>query len=218
MARTADRKSAGKRAAYAIITRSLISEAGRFLPQQRGAALLARCRIAAEGEYCSTEYAPDDAIELLREYDEAMKTLQGYARYADDAELASLVLGLRKALRDEAAEVAQRRSRRDAGRLKDAFAGAGDLGDGPAFIDSVEADTIDVTGLEGRDASTFALLAKRWNPKIKRVYTWRNGKRYVTPALTRLDLNHPFVKAQPWYDDLLSVVRERNLPIRYEND
>lgn len=218
MAKTAKRKSAGRRAAYAIITRSLISESGRFMPQERGAALLAKCRIAEEGEYCATEYAPDDAIEVLREYDDAMRTLQDYAKHAGDEGLYDLVMAFREALRDEAAEVVKAQGRRGAARLRDAFtANAGNFGDGPAFIDSVEADTIDVTGLEGRDASTFALLARRWNPKIKRVYTWRNGKRYLTPAVTRIDLNHPFVKAQPWYDDLLAVVRERNVPISYES-
>lgn len=203
-----------QRAAWAVITRSLRGESGRYLSQERGAALLAKCRIAETGPYCATEYAPDDAIELLREYDQALGTLQEYAQYAKDVELRSLVHELRKELRLAAADVVQQQSRRSAAHMSDAYAEL--EGDLPAFIDTREVDSIDITGLEATEARELALHLKRWNPNSRKVYSWRKGKRYLHPSVTILDLNHPFIKGMSFREDLLALVKERNIPVEYE--
>lgn len=213
--KTAKRPATSKRhAAYAIITRSLIGESGQFLPQPQGAALLRKCRIADEGPYCSTEYVPDEAIETLKEYDRALETLHEYAEFTHDADMAAMIYTLRTELRKAALQVEGNKSRRDAALLKDAFQENEEHQ--PAFLESNEIDRVDLTGMEGKDASALALKLKKWNPKAKKVYKYRNGKRYISPSVVRLDLNDPLVKAQPWRDDLVELVKEKHLPVEYE--
>ena len=88
---------------------------------------------------------------------------------------------------------------------------------GPMFLESAELDIADVTGLDAKEARALALRLSKWNPSAAKVYLYRQGKRYLTPAVVRMDLNDPVVKSMPFYDDVLDIVRERRLEIDYED-
>lgn len=202
----------GTTALWAIITRSLMSESGRFLPQPAGAALIAKCKVADGEPYCTPEYAPDEALAVLRQYDEALETLQEYGNYSKDAALQSLVYELRKELRSAAAAAVRGSSRREAARMRDSYQEGPQP---PAFIDTHEIDTMDITGLEAADARELALHLKRWNPRVSKVYKRRAGRRFIHPDVRRVDLNNKLIKSLPFYEDLLTVVKERKIPVSY---
>ena len=202
-------------AVWSVITRSLISDSGKFLPQEAGAALIAKCKVAESGPYCETAYSPEDAIEVLKEYDEAMATLQDYAEYSDNRELLTLAYELRQGLRQAALAAMGQMSRHEAGRMREGYHST-DHEEAPAFIDSNEVDAIDITGLEGGEARRLALLLKRWNSNAKRVFVRRKGLRYLSPSVRRININHPFIREMSFHNDLLVLIKERNIPLTHE--
>jgi len=80
----------------------------------------------------------------------------------------------------------------------------------PAFVETAEVDVLDLTDLEADHARTLALKLARWNGG-GRVYSYRNGRRYLNRTVRRIDLNDPTVQALPNYSDLLGVVSERGI-------
>lgn len=80
----------------------------------------------------------------------------------------------------------------------------------PAFIETVDVDVLDLTGLEPGLARELALKLARWNGGGK-VYARRGGRRYLSRTVRRIDLNDPTVQALPNYDDLRAVVSERRI-------
>jgi hypothetical protein len=183
------------KAIYAIITRSLVSESGKFLPQPRGAALLSKCKISDGGPFCATEYAPQDQLELIKEHREALDALEDYARFDKDEVLLELVQTFKNELEQEYILQARQKARDDAARLKDSYH---DL-DEPVFVCG-DLAALDVTRLEPDDARTLALLLKKWNRGAKQVYSRRDGRRSLKAHCVQL--NHPFIETLPFYDDL----------------
>lgn len=80
----------------------------------------------------------------------------------------------------------------------------------PAFIETAEVDVLDLTGLEPELARELALKLARWNGGGK-VYSRRNGRRYLHGDVRRIDLNDPTVQSLPNYEDLQAVVHERGV-------
>lgn len=80
----------------------------------------------------------------------------------------------------------------------------------PAFVETVDVDVLDLTGLEPGLARELALKLARWNGG-GRVYSRRAGRRYLNRTVRRIDLNDPTVRALPNYDDLLAVISERGI-------
>jgi hypothetical protein len=203
----AKRKAQSKgKAVYSIITRSLVSESGRFLPQPRGAALLAKCKMSDNGGYCSTEYAPNETLELIREYDEALATLENYADFTEDAALKDLAKNFREELKKEYDLQARQKARDDAARLKDNYTENSE----PLWVCG-DLAALDVTGLDADDSRMLALLLAKWNKKAKKVYTRRNGQRFIGVHCNQI--NHPFIEIMPFYDDLQNMYKRGE----YEN-
>lgn len=69
---------------------------------------------------------------------------------------------------------------------------------------------LDLTDLEANHARTLALKLTRWNGRGK-VYSYRNGRRYLNRTVRCIDLNDPTVQALPNYSDLLGIVSERGI-------
>lgn len=84
------------------------------------------------------------------------------------------------------------------------------------FVESVELDRLDLTGLSSAEASTLGVLLQGWNPGVKRVFVWRHGRRYLSPAVRRLDLSHPFIAGQAFAADLETLIRECFIPVECE--
>ena len=225
-----------KRETYAIITRSLVSS-GKFLKQPKGAALLAKCKVGEDGDTCGYGETVPSASHLdeLRERQEELELLSDYLERADmwndvlseytaaegDAALRDLMAAAQEdvsaARRRVEAHLASERAdvrKGEAAALRDAY--QEDEEHLPMMISTVEIDVIDVSGLEGRDASTLSAKLLGWNKGIKKVYTRRNGRRYISPSVTRMDINDPFIKSMPFYEDLRALVDERKIPVFYE--
>ncbi len=80
----------------------------------------------------------------------------------------------------------------------------------PSFVVTADVDVLDLTDLEAALARAFALKLARWNGGGK-VYSYRNGRRYLNRTVRRIDLNDPTVQALPNYSDLMGVVSERGI-------
>jgi hypothetical protein len=80
----------------------------------------------------------------------------------------------------------------------------------PAFVETAEVDVLDLTDLGADHARALALKLARWNGG-GRVYSYRNGRRYLNRGIRRIDLNDATVQALPNYSDLLGVVSERGI-------
>lgn len=80
----------------------------------------------------------------------------------------------------------------------------------PAFVETANVDVLDITDLEPSLARALALKLVMWNGRGK-VYSRRNGRRYLSRDIRRMDLNDATVQALPNYPDLITVVRERNI-------
>jgi hypothetical protein len=74
------------------------------------------------------------------------------------------------------------------------------------MIDSVNVDILDVTGLDAPTAKELSRRLRRWNGK-GRVYTRRNGNRYLSRRIRKIDLANPFIQSLAGYDDLLQAVK-----------
>jgi hypothetical protein len=59
----------------------------------------------------------------------------------------------------------------------------------PAFVETAEVDVLDLTDLEADHARTLALKLARWNGGGGKVYSYRNGRRYLNRGIRRIDLN-----------------------------
>lgn len=81
----------------------------------------------------------------------------------------------------------------------------------PAFVETVDVDVLDLTDLEATHARALALKLARWNGGGGRVYSYRNGRRYLNRGIRRIDLNDPTVQTLPNYSDLLGVIKERGI-------
>ncbi len=81
----------------------------------------------------------------------------------------------------------------------------------PAFVETADVDVLDLTNLEADHARALALKLARWNGGGGRVYSYRNGRRYLNRGVRRIDLNDPTVQTLPNYTDLLGVIRERGI-------
>jgi hypothetical protein len=187
------------KAAYAVITRSLLNESGQFMKQQRGAALLQKCNIAEGGEYCNTAFAPVDSIQLLREYDEALGTLEDFAKFQNDDTLLELVQGYRKELQNAYDDEARKTAIDDLARLSGKLSSTDD---DPLFICG-DMGNLDVSGLEPNDVRTLRLLLKKWNRGAAQVYSIRGKRRFIKAHC--IQLNHPFIEIMPFYDDLQAM-------------
>ena len=84
----------------------------------------------------------------------------------------------------------------------------------PAFV-SMETD-LNLDGMEGADRTRLATLLRSWNKGQKRVFSRRHGLLTVAHSTMRIDLNNAFVQTLPWYDTLVSTVKERRVPVHYE--
>jgi hypothetical protein len=80
----------------------------------------------------------------------------------------------------------------------------------PAFVETADVDVLDLTDLGADHARALALKLARWNGG-GRVYSYRNGRRYLNRGVRRIDLNDATVQALPNYGDLLGVIRERGI-------
>ncbi|MCA9840178.1 MAG: hypothetical protein KC422_24925 [Trueperaceae bacterium] len=223
-----------KNETYSIITRSIIS-AGRFVKQPKGQALLAKCKFDLENPYCGVPaYAQgsmsnaqaladleqrQEELDLIKAYlDKSDSWQEVFDDYADEEDgfkalwdAASEDLSeAKKELEKLIDQDEQKNARVAAQLLKDE---AEEFDAGPRWIDSPEVDSLDVTGLEGEDARTFALLVGRWNPGIKQVYSKRNGKRYLTAAVTRIDLNHKLIDELGFRDELEALIKDKNIHV-----
>ena len=159
----------------------------------------------------------DDWRESVRAYDAFLGDLEGYILNLDPDETAAaaqLVRDVRVAIRDDWGTLEQHARRDDAARLRDEYGEAEPHRH--RFITTNEVDVLDLTGLEGREASTLALRLKAWNPGVTRVYSRREGRRYLAGEVRTVDLEDPTLKGLGSYDDLEALVRERRVPVRYE--
>ncbi len=75
------------------------------------------------------------------------------------------------------------------------------------MVDSAEVDFLDVTGLSGDEARELSWRLRRWNGK-GRVFTRRNGKRYLHKRIRKIDLANSFVRNLGCYDDLMSTLKD----------
>lgn len=151
---------------------------------------VARYAAAAPAPLVAAPIGSCDGLEHLPE------AVRAYALEHGDGELLGLV----------DAFVSPSRAEGDTERLSDYYTPE----TVPAFIESAEVDVLDLTGLEPTQARELALKLSRWNGG-GRVYSRRNGRRYLDRKVRRIDLNDPTVRALPNYDDLLAVVRERGV-------
>jgi hypothetical protein len=81
----------------------------------------------------------------------------------------------------------------------------------PAFVETAEVDVLDLTDLGADHARALALKLARWNGGGGRVYSYRNGRRYLNRGVRRIDLNDATVQALPNYSDLVAVCQERGI-------
>ncbi len=72
------------------------------------------------------------------------------------------------------------------------------------------AEVMDVTGLNGREASRLALLLANWNMRHQTAYAplfqRRGGKRFIRSGLLRVDLANPIMA--PYRDDILAAIAD----------
>lgn len=80
----------------------------------------------------------------------------------------------------------------------------------PHIIENVNVDCLDITDLEPSLAKALALKLVKWNGRGK-VYSRRNGRRYLHGDIRRIDLNDKTVQALPNYSDLVSVVKSQHI-------
>lgn len=82
----------------------------------------------------------------------------------------------------------------------------------PVLADSVELDSIDVTGLDVLERKALkAHLAYRNNCRVSEVFSKRNGRYYIAKGIRVIDLSNETVKALPFYDDLVSLIDSKEL-------
>lgn len=169
---------------------------------------------------CDLDSIGDETLEqTVLELDAFLETLEDLAAATDPGEAAALqqiVRDYRLHLRDDQAVIFREQDRREAAQLR-AEASADLPADLPAFIDSSEVDAVDVTGLEGREASRLALRLAEWNPGVSRVYSKRNGRRYLHRDVKSINLTDPLVVGLGLADDLWPVVQERGLTVYHED-
>ena len=228
-----------KKETYAIITRSLVSS-GKFLKQPKGAALLAKCKLSDGGPACGygdggTTPTEDhlreleerqEELELIRDYlertDQWNEILSDYGVASGDVAMRDFVTAAQEDVGAARQRVLQHLQEEDrelskiqSGLIRDDFERAEERL--PMFVSTVELDVIDVTGLEGREASTLSAKLLGWNKGVKKVFTRRNGRRYISPSIYRMDLNDPFIQSMPFYEELRALVDERKIPVFYED-
>lgn len=165
----------------------------------------------------------DDAMQIigmsdrwqkeLEDLDEVLATWEQLAA-VDNTGFAEWIKAQRLELRQLEREALQMQDR---GQTKDAYLEEVGSEDGPMFYNSVNVDALDVTGLEGREASTLALLLKQWNPQARKVYVRRQGRRFLSKEIRLIDLNHPVVKGLAGRDDVLAVAKETGERFVYED-
>ena len=80
------------------------------------------------------------------------------------------------------------------------------------IVETVEVDCLDITDLEPSLAKVLALKLVRWNGRGK-VYSRRNGRRYLHRDIRRIDLADATVQALPNYSDLLATMHHRGVPL-----
>ena len=170
----------------------------------------------AAGEFVSGRklraFEYDDAMQIIgmsdrwqkeiEDLDEVLETWEQLAA-VDNTGFAEWIKAQRMELRQLEREALRLQDR---GQNKDAYAEVEEP-EGPLFYNSANIDAMDVTGLEGREASSLALLLKQWNPNAKHVYKRYKGKRVLTSSVRRIDLNHPIVAGLPGRDDIISAAK-----------
>lgn len=165
----------------------------------------------------------------FQEIDAALETvaelLEGDAA---EREVAGEVLyAFRQSLREDAAEIEARERRYDSQRAREEYeAGnedAGRLAGGwGAWVHSQEVpDTIDVTGLDADQARRLSLAIINMNRQPGqrprgRVYTWRQGRRYVSKGMLAANLNDPVLVELGLDHDLWQLVHEGRLQVQWE--
>lgn len=166
----------------------------------------------------------------FQEIDAALETvaelLEGDAA---EREVAGEVLyAFRQSLREDAAELEARERRYDSQRAREVYEAdnedAGRLAGGwGAWVHSQEVpDSMDVTGLEADQARRLSLALLNMNrqpgqrPTRARVYTWRQGRRYVSKGMLSANLNDPVLVELGLDEALWELVREGRLEIQWE--
>lgn len=81
------------------------------------------------------------------------------------------------------------------------------------FVDSVNTDVLDVTGLELEASQELSRTLRYWNGPGP-VYRKRYGRRYLDRRIQWIDLEHPTIKALSGYEDLLHACKQE--PIYHE--
>ena len=74
------------------------------------------------------------------------------------------------------------------------------------FIDTVELDSLDITGLEGYEAQVLALKLASWNGPGS-VYNFRAGKRYLHKRIRVLNMLDPDIMALDSYETLVDSIK-----------
>lgn len=97
------------------------------------------------------------------------------------------------------------------------------LPQGPRWIAGYGvAEAMDVTGLDGREASRLALTLAQWNLRHQSrgyvsIYARRDGKRYMNiPLNLRVDLNHPVMA--PFVHDILAAAEDQYSAREFEHE
>ena len=84
------------------------------------------------------------------------------------------------------------------------------------------AEAMDVTGLTGKEANELALCLRNWSrrgghPLRGKLYTWRDGKRYMAAPINLIvNLNHPVMA--PYVDDILEAERDLASAREFDSD
>lgn len=212
------RKARELRAALVRVTRDGL---GRFVDHTK----LKAC----DTSDCDLEDLADaeDWRAKLREVDGTLDTIEALL-VDDDPEAreaaAEIVHSFRLYLREDAERLERLEARKGALLMREAY--EAELDDAGAGVEAwVEAqdvpDSMDVTGLDADQARRLALALLRMNPTTDgarrrgRVYVWRNGRRYVSPALRRANLYDPTLRELGLDADLWALVNEGRLRVRY---
>ena len=158
-----------------------------------------------------------DLKAAVLEQDAFLATLEQLAADTDPgsaAANAAIIKAYREQLQKDQAYIFREVERQEAAQLR---AGAPAQKRDVAFVESVNVDAIDITGLSGRDRARLALRLSKWNPNTKPLFVERNGKKYISSKVRRVNMNDPLLVELGLDEDIREVVRSTGERVSYED-